>query len=45
MSNSVGVAQCGGSCVSTESDPDHCGGCDKACATGEACEGGVCVAL
>lgn len=45
MCNSVGVALCGGSCVSTESDPAHCGGCDKACATGEACEGGVCVAL
>jgi hypothetical protein len=43
--NSVGVALCGGSCVSTESDPAHCGGCDTACATGEACEGGVCVAL
>lgn len=43
--NGVGVALCGGSCVSTESDPKHCGGCDKACTTGEACEGGVCVAL
>jgi len=43
--DSVGVALCGGSCVSTESDPAHCGGCDKACATGQACEGGVCVAL
>ncbi|MFL5343194.1 MAG: hypothetical protein ACJ8AT_00265 [Hyalangium sp.] len=40
-----GVELCGGSCVSTESDPKHCGGCDKACATSEACEGGVCVAL
>ncbi|ADO69136.1 keratin-associated protein 10-2 [Stigmatella aurantiaca] len=45
MCNSVGVALCGDSCVSTESNPDHCGGCDNACATGEACEGGVCVAL
>jgi len=45
MCNSVGVELCGGACVSTESDPKHCGGCDKACATGEACEGGVCVAL
>ncbi|MCY1078806.1 hypothetical protein [Archangium lansingense] len=45
MCNSVGVELCGGSCVSIESDPKHCGGCDKACATGEACEGGVCVAL
>ncbi|WP_375768930.1 hypothetical protein NR798_45845 [Archangium gephyra] len=43
--NSAGVALCGGACVSTESNPAHCGGCDTACATGEACESGVCVAL
>jgi hypothetical protein len=43
--NGVGVALCGGACVSTETDPEHCGGCDKACTTGDACEGGVCVAL
>jgi Stigma-specific protein, Stig1 len=36
---------CGGSCVSTESDPKHCGGCDMACATGAACESGACVAV
>ncbi|PTL75223.1 hypothetical protein [Vitiosangium sp. GDMCC 1.1324] len=45
MCNGVGAELCGGSCVSTESDPKHCGGCDQACATGEACEGGVCVAI
>lgn len=43
--DSVGVELCGNSCVSTASDPKHCGGCDTACATGEACEGGLCVAL
>lgn len=43
--DSAGAELCGGSCVSTGSDPKHCGGCDKACATGEACESGVCVAL
>lgn len=43
--NGVGLALCGGVCVSTESDPKHCGDCDNACATGEACEGGVCVAF
>jgi Stigma-specific protein, Stig1 len=43
--DSVGFALCGGVCVSTERDPTHCGGCDNACATGEACEGGACVAL
>jgi len=41
----VGVALCGDSCVSTASDPAHCGGCGKACATGETCGNGVCVAL
>lgn len=45
MCNSVGVELCGDSCVSTDSDPKHCGGCDQACATGAACEGGVCVEL
>ncbi len=45
MCNSAGVALCGGSCVSTASDPAHCGGCNNACATGQACEGGVCIAL
>jgi hypothetical protein len=43
--NGVGFALCGGACVSTENDPKHCGGCDDACETGEACEGGACVAL
>ncbi|WNG17288.1 hypothetical protein [Cystobacter fuscus] len=42
--NGVGIELCGDSCVSTVSDPKHCGGCDKACATGEACESGICVA-
>lgn len=41
----VGTTRCGGSCVRTESDPAHCGGCDRACATREACEDGVCVAV
>lgn len=43
--NGTNVERCGDSCVSTLSDPKHCGGCDKACATGEACESGVCVML
>ncbi|QRN94478.1 hypothetical protein JRI60_35890 [Archangium violaceum] len=45
LCNSVGVELCGDSCVNTVSDPKHCGGCDKACATGAACEGGACVAI
>ncbi|WP_224366391.1 hypothetical protein [Hyalangium versicolor] len=40
-----GFELCGTSCVRTESDPKHCGGCDKACATSEACESSVCVAI
>ncbi|MCP3098785.1 hypothetical protein LZ198_07845 [Myxococcus sp. K15C18031901] len=38
-------AVCGGSCVDTDVDPAHCGGCGQACTTAEACEGGVCVAV
>jgi hypothetical protein len=45
MCDSAGAELCGDSCVSTQSDPAHCGGCDKACATGEACESGLCVAI
>ncbi|SEM68733.1 hypothetical protein SAMN05444354_12124 [Stigmatella aurantiaca] len=41
----AGVERCDGACVSTGSDPKHCGGCGKACAAGEGCEGSVCVAL
>src|SRR5690349_15356520 len=40
--NGVGIELCGDSCVSTVSDPKHCGGCDKACATGEVCSAGTC---
>lgn len=43
--DSVGFAPCGDSCVNTASDPAHCGGCGKACVTGEACEDAVCVAI
>ncbi|MCP3168504.1 hypothetical protein [Myxococcus qinghaiensis] len=39
-----GAARCGGACVNTEVDPAHCGGCDNACASGQTCEGGVCIA-
>lgn len=28
------VARCGGVCVDTTSDPDHCGACDAACTVG-----------
>lgn len=35
---------CNGVCVSTASDPAHCGSCDHACAPGEFCSGGACSA-
>jgi hypothetical protein len=35
-------AACGGGCVDTSLSLAHCGGCDRRCATGEACVGGVC---
>lgn len=43
--NGAGAALCGGSCVNTQVDPAHCGGCDNACAASEACQSGVCVAV
>lgn len=30
--------ECGGVCVDPRSDPDHCGACDNACTSSEACE-------
>jgi hypothetical protein len=45
MCTDVGTTQCGDSCVSTDSDPAHCGGCDQACSATEACKAGVCVAV
>ncbi|MBJ6764512.1 hypothetical protein JGU66_27390 [Myxococcaceae bacterium JPH2] len=40
----AGTTACGDVCVATASDPAHCGGCNKACATGELCTQGVCSA-
>ncbi|RKH86990.1 hypothetical protein D7Y21_19675 [Corallococcus sp. AB045] len=45
MCTDAGATQCGDTCVNTDSDPAHCGGCDQACTTIEACEAGVCVAV
>jgi Stigma-specific protein, Stig1 len=39
-----GLAACSGSCVSLTESPVHCGGCNAACAMGEQCIGGSCVA-
>ncbi|AFE06215.1 hypothetical protein COCOR_05146 [Corallococcus coralloides DSM 2259] len=45
MCTDAGTTQCGDTCVSTDSDPAHCGGCGQACASIEACESGVCVSV
>lgn len=36
------LVQCGNQCVDTNSDPKHCGSCNKVCPTG-LCQGGKCV--
>jgi pectate lyase C len=33
---------CGGTCVDPQSSEQHCGGCGKACASGQQCESGKC---
>ncbi len=38
-----GRALCGSVCADTQADRRHCGGCDAACAAGEACVAGRCV--
>ncbi|WP_223634185.1 hypothetical protein [Corallococcus sp. EGB] len=40
-----GTTQCGDICVNTDSDPAHCGACNQACSSTEACESGTCVAV
>ncbi len=39
---SGGLSDCGGTCVDTDVNPAHCGGCGSACAVGETCAGGTC---
>jgi Mg-chelatase subunit ChlD len=37
-----GETRCGGECVNINSDPRHCGGCQKACGDGEICTDSNC---
>jgi len=37
-----GTVRCGGTCVDTNSDPAHCGGCNQPCDPGELCSAGSC---
>lgn len=38
-----GQSLCASVCVDTLTDPDHCGACGSACASGQRCEDGACV--
>jgi hypothetical protein len=37
-----GLVACGGMCVDTTADANHCGTCDNACPEGFGCDGGQC---
>ena len=38
----AGLTNCGGLCLDTTMDVDHCGGCATVCAAGQVCTGGAC---
>lgn len=38
----TGQTECSGSCVNTQDNTSHCGGCGNACAVGQSCNTGVC---
>jgi hypothetical protein len=37
-----GSSECGGQCVNTQADPNHCGGCGTQCSYGVPCTAGAC---
>lgn len=39
---SAGLANCGGSCVNTQTSAQHCGGCNQGCVDTEECQSGTC---
>jgi hypothetical protein len=41
----AGETECGGACVDTRSDTQHCGACDRACAQGSPCDAGTCTCV
>ncbi|NOK35224.1 hypothetical protein HMI49_18650 [Corallococcus exercitus] len=45
MCTTEGTTQCGDTCVNTDTDPAHCGGCGQACMAIEDCRSGLCVAV
>src|SRR5688572_18862229 len=38
------LSRCDGACVDTRNDPENCGDCSTACASGQACLDSACVA-
>jgi hypothetical protein len=40
----IGLNPCAGTCVDFITDRANCGSCGAACATGQVCVGGACVA-
>jgi hypothetical protein len=41
----TGATRCGADCVDVGNDRAHCGGCGRACASGEGCAAGRCMSL
>lgn len=39
----AGLVACGGTCVDTTTDPDHCGACNMACAANQTCTSSGCL--
>ena len=37
-----GTVACGGACVDTQFNAQHCGGCGRSCESGQTCSGGEC---
>ena len=38
----AGTTECGGQCVDTHTDADHCGACDTTCGSGQVCRSSAC---